>query len=132
MSHTRIAIVAAMAALGNISSEASARGRLFPLTRCGPNLAYLCRIHGYFDNGTLPLRPRHLWSGGKETGRCWHRIEGRCRALPACAPVHTRIGRRRLGRRVIDRPIVDRALVDTSSPIRAGITDKIAEGVPAV
>ena len=48
--HTRIAIVAAIvAALGNISSEASARGRLFPLTRCGPDLAYLCPMHGYFD-----------------------------------------------------------------------------------
>ena len=23
--------------------------RLFPLTRCGPDLAYLCPIHGYFD-----------------------------------------------------------------------------------
>jgi hypothetical protein len=51
MSHViRIAIVAAfVAALGSISSEASARGRLFPLTRCGPDLAYLCPIHGYFD-----------------------------------------------------------------------------------
>lgn len=51
MSHvTRIAIFAAVvAALGNISSEASARGGLFPLTRCGPDLAYLCPIHGYFD-----------------------------------------------------------------------------------
>jgi hypothetical protein len=51
MSHAiKIAIVAAfIAALGGISSEASARGRLFPLTRCGPDLAYLCPIHGYFD-----------------------------------------------------------------------------------
>jgi hypothetical protein len=51
MSHaTRIAIVAAfVAALGNVSSEASARGRLYPVTRCGPDLAYLCPIHGYFD-----------------------------------------------------------------------------------
>lgn len=31
------------------SSEASARGRLFPLTRCGPGLDQLCPIHGYFD-----------------------------------------------------------------------------------
>jgi hypothetical protein len=47
---TRIAIVAAFAAaLGGISSEASARGRLYPLTRCGPDLAYLCPIHGFFD-----------------------------------------------------------------------------------
>jgi hypothetical protein len=55
MSHTtKIAIVAAfvaafVAALGGISNEASARGRLYPLTRCGPDLAYLCPIHGYFD-----------------------------------------------------------------------------------
>ena len=51
MSHAiKIAIVAAfVAALGGISNEASARGRLYPLTRCGPDLAYLCPIHGYFD-----------------------------------------------------------------------------------
>jgi hypothetical protein len=51
MSHaTKIAIVAAfVAALGGISNEASARGRLYPLTRCGPDLAYLCPIHCYFD-----------------------------------------------------------------------------------
>jgi hypothetical protein len=46
----RIAVVAGfVAALGSISSEASARGRLYPLTRCGPQLDYLCPIHGYFD-----------------------------------------------------------------------------------
>ena len=52
MSHaTRIAIVTAfVAVLGGVSSEASARGRLYPLTRCGPDLAYLCPIHGYFDS----------------------------------------------------------------------------------
>ena len=51
MSHAvKIAIVAAfIAALGGISTEASARGRLYPVTRCGPDLAYLCPIHGYFD-----------------------------------------------------------------------------------
>jgi hypothetical protein len=51
MSHaTKIAFVAAfVSALGNISSEASARGRLYPVTRCGPDLAYFCPIHGYFD-----------------------------------------------------------------------------------
>ena len=51
MSHaTKIAIVAAfVAALGGISSEASARGGLYPVTRCGPDLAYLCPIRGYFD-----------------------------------------------------------------------------------
>jgi hypothetical protein len=47
---TKIAIVAAfVAALGSMSNEASARGRLYPLTRCGPDLAYLCPIHGFFD-----------------------------------------------------------------------------------
>ncbi len=51
MSHaTKIAIVAAfVAALGGMSSEASARGRRYPVTKCGPDLAYLCPIHGYFD-----------------------------------------------------------------------------------
>jgi hypothetical protein len=51
MSHvTGIAIVAAfVAALGGLSNEALARGRLHPLTRCGPDLSYLCPIHGYFD-----------------------------------------------------------------------------------
>jgi hypothetical protein len=51
MSHAiRIAIVAAFAiALSGLSSEASARGRSFPMTRCGPGLAYLCPLHGYFD-----------------------------------------------------------------------------------
>jgi hypothetical protein len=41
--------VAFVATLSGMSSEAFARGRLFPLTRCGPDLAYLCPIHGYFD-----------------------------------------------------------------------------------
>ncbi len=52
MSHTaRVAIAAAfVAVLGAIPNEASAaRERLYPLTRCGPDLAYLCPIHGYFD-----------------------------------------------------------------------------------
>jgi hypothetical protein len=31
-------------------SGASARSRLYPLTRCGPDLAYVCPIHGYFDS----------------------------------------------------------------------------------
>jgi hypothetical protein len=37
------------ATLGSLPSEAYARGGRFPLTRCGPELAYLCPIHGYFD-----------------------------------------------------------------------------------
>jgi hypothetical protein len=58
MSHaTRIAFVAAfVAALGSISSEASARERLYPLTRCGPELAYLCPIHGYFDQAPFQYK----------------------------------------------------------------------------
>jgi hypothetical protein len=47
---SKITILAALvAALAGMSSEASARGRLYPLTRCGPDLAYLCPIHGSFD-----------------------------------------------------------------------------------
>jgi hypothetical protein len=47
---TRTVIFAAfVAALSVVSNEASARGRLYPLTPCGPELAYLCPIHGYFD-----------------------------------------------------------------------------------
>jgi hypothetical protein len=50
MSHaTKIVVIAAFVAVGGLSSDASARGRLHPLTRCGPGLAYLCPIHGYFD-----------------------------------------------------------------------------------
>ena len=47
----KIAFVVALVAmaLGSTLSNATARGRLFPLTRCGPDLAYLCPIHGYFD-----------------------------------------------------------------------------------
>ena len=43
----RFAIAAIAVALVGMSS-AEARGR-YPLTRCGPDLGYLCRIHGYFD-----------------------------------------------------------------------------------
>ena len=48
---SKIALVAALVgmALGSTLTDASARGRLFPMTRCGPYLAYLCPIHGYFD-----------------------------------------------------------------------------------
>lgn len=47
----RAAITAAImtATLGSTLTEASARTRNFPLTQCGPGLAYLCPIHGYFD-----------------------------------------------------------------------------------
>ena len=47
---TKLAVVAAFfAMLGGIPSEASAHERQYPLTRCGPDLAYLCPLHGYFD-----------------------------------------------------------------------------------
>jgi hypothetical protein len=46
----KLAVIAAfVASLSAIPNEASARGRLYPLTRCGPDLAYLCPIYGYFD-----------------------------------------------------------------------------------
>jgi hypothetical protein len=48
---SNIALVAALVgtALGSTLTEASARGRPFPMTLCGPDLAFLCPIHGYFD-----------------------------------------------------------------------------------
>jgi hypothetical protein len=50
MSHaTRIAVAAFIVALCGMSDAASARGRLYPLTRCGPELGYLCPIRGYFN-----------------------------------------------------------------------------------
>ncbi len=49
---TKIVFAAIVAALlvGGLSNPASARGRLFPLTRCGPDLGQLCRLHGYFSS----------------------------------------------------------------------------------
>ncbi len=44
-----IAIVAVLGVLAAGPNAASARGRLYPLTACGPDLAYLCPLHGYFD-----------------------------------------------------------------------------------
>jgi len=50
MTHaTRIAFALIVTALASFSSAASAHGRLYPVTRCGPDLAYFCPIHGYFD-----------------------------------------------------------------------------------
>jgi hypothetical protein len=46
---SKIAISVIVAALAGMSGPASARGGLYPLTRCGPDLAYFCPIHGYFD-----------------------------------------------------------------------------------
>jgi hypothetical protein len=46
----RVAVFAAfIVGLVGGSSQASARSRSFPLTRCGPDLSDLCPIHGYFD-----------------------------------------------------------------------------------
>jgi hypothetical protein len=89
---TKIAIVAAfVAALGGISSEASARGRLYPLTRCGPDLAYLCPIHGYFDQApfhyNVALYPGCIKVVPVETP---HGIEHR-RAIVCGAPERTMI-----------------------------------------
>jgi hypothetical protein len=46
---TKIAFGAAFVAAVGASNAATARARQHPLTRCGPDLAYLCPIHGYFD-----------------------------------------------------------------------------------
>lgn len=46
---TKIALAAFVALLAGLSNPAEARGRHYPLTRCGPDLASLCPIHGYFD-----------------------------------------------------------------------------------
>jgi hypothetical protein len=47
---TKIATAAIVAALAGLSNQASAHGRHFPLTRCGPDLGYLCPMRGYFTN----------------------------------------------------------------------------------
>jgi hypothetical protein len=47
---TKIVATAVLVALVSLPSAASARGRLYPLTQCGPDLAYLCRLHGAFDS----------------------------------------------------------------------------------
>jgi hypothetical protein len=49
MHATKIALALIVAALASFSSAASAHGRLYPVTRCGPDLGYFCPIHGYFD-----------------------------------------------------------------------------------
>lgn len=50
---TKIAAAAILAAVVGLPNSASAQRRLYPLTRCGPDLAYLCRLHGSFD--TVPF-----------------------------------------------------------------------------
>jgi hypothetical protein len=47
---TKIATAAILAVLVSLPNAASARGRLYPVTRCGPDLAYLCPLHGSFDS----------------------------------------------------------------------------------
>jgi hypothetical protein len=47
---TKIAAAAILAAIVSLPSSASAQRRLYPVTRCGPDLAYLCRLHGSFDS----------------------------------------------------------------------------------
>ena len=51
MSHLKkVAVFTTLvASMSAISNEGHTRGRSYPLTRCGPDLAYLCPIHGYFD-----------------------------------------------------------------------------------
>jgi hypothetical protein len=46
----KVAIAAAfVTAISSVAQDASARGGPYPMTSCGPGLAYLCPIHGYFD-----------------------------------------------------------------------------------
>jgi hypothetical protein len=63
MSHaTKIAIVAAfIAALGGIWNAAAARGSLYPLTRCGPGLAYLCPIQPPSITASPSTRAASRW-----------------------------------------------------------------------
>lgn len=49
MSHaTKIALAGIVLMLAGAFTPASAHGRLYPLTRCGPDLAYLCPLRGHF------------------------------------------------------------------------------------
>ena len=74
------ATAVAVAAL-SLPSDAAARGRLYPLTQCGPDLAYLCPIHGYYD-----APPFHynlaIYPGCIQTQNRGH---ARRRASPPCA-----------------------------------------------
>ncbi len=47
---TKVALAGVVMMLAGFSTPASANGRLYPLTRCGPALAYLCPLRGYFAN----------------------------------------------------------------------------------
>jgi len=45
----KIVSAALVILLAGLSEPAAARDRLYPLTRCGPDQAYLCRLHGRFE-----------------------------------------------------------------------------------
>lgn len=45
----KITIAALTISLVGVATPALAHHSRFPLTRCGPGLEYLCRIHGFFD-----------------------------------------------------------------------------------
>nr|WP_291846800.1 hypothetical protein [Bradyrhizobium sp.] len=82
----RIALVVIVTALAGLPGPASAHGRLYPLTRCGPDLAYLCRLHGHFDAApfhyNLAIYPGCIKAVAVETP---HGIERR-RAVVCGAP----------------------------------------------
>jgi hypothetical protein len=63
--------VVLVVSIGAIANEAAARGRAYPLTRCGPDLAYLCPIRGYFDlvpfHYDLAIHPRCIREAPIET-----------------------------------------------------------------
>ncbi|MBN9003793.1 MAG: hypothetical protein J0H40_00125 [Rhizobiales bacterium] len=75
MSHIVKAVAATIVvALASLPQTASARGhRLFPLTRCGPGLQYLCALHGSFDSAPfhydLAIHPRCIKTVATETPR---------------------------------------------------------------
>jgi len=46
----RTVIVTIISVFVGLSDSPRADARPYSLTRCGPNLAYLCRLHGYFDS----------------------------------------------------------------------------------
>jgi hypothetical protein len=41
-------VFALMLFMGSTAAQASRKG-LYPVTLCGPGLAYFCRLHGFFD-----------------------------------------------------------------------------------
>ncbi|PZA12830.1 hypothetical protein DNX69_06460 [Rhodopseudomonas palustris] len=51
MNFSKVAIISLiLSSLATVASEpAAARNRLYPVTTCGPDQAYLCKLHGSFD-----------------------------------------------------------------------------------